>query len=196
MTIVDLILGKGARTACPWILGDVLTVPLYLRRWIFRLSTPSVPALSSSSSSEFPVPRSCQVMFLAMKGRVLWGLSLLGPLPGGRGLVRSRLTRDPGFPLSLLGPLPGSHGPISSRPTRDSRSPQSSLGAENTGTISSFLRRSCLASVPCPLGVSSLDKGGSSLFFLGVASGNFIGEINFLALVTRVLDGPGYWFLH
>ena len=95
--------------------------------------------------------------------------------------------------LSLLDLVSGSQGPIRSRPSRDSRLPLSNLGSENTGTISSFLRRSFLASTFCLLGVSNLDKGRSSSFFLGEATGYFIGEINFLALVIglyEVLDGP------
>ena len=84
--------------------------------------------------------------------------------------------------------------------------PLSILGSEAAGTASSLAQRSILTGGLILLGVS-LDKGTSSLFFIGVFSGYFIGEICFFFfLVSPALffigaaggpvflipDGPGF----
>ena len=79
----------------------------------------------------------------------------------------------------------GSHGEIrgsvwrggNSQLTLDSMGPLplSVLRSEDSGTASSIFRRSILAGGIILLGVS-LDRGTSSLFFIGVFFGYFIGE--------------------
>ena len=56
--------------------------------------------------------------------------------------------------------------------------PLSTLGTKEAGAASSLARRSSWAGGFIVLGVS-LESGTSSFFFVGVFSGNFIGEINF-----------------
>ena len=118
-----------------------------------------------------------------MKGRFLWAVPHFGVVPGIHGPGRSRFIPDSSGPLSLC-----------------------SLGSVKNGTISNFLRRSCLATGLYLLGVVSLDRGKSSLLFFGVASGYLIGEIFFLVglvffcllfvgvagiFAAWVRDGPG-----
>ena len=95
-----------------------------------------------------------------------FGLSLLRR--GGK----SQLT------LNFMGPLP-----------------LSIFGSEEAGSTSSFSRRSSMAGDFIILGVS-LERGTSSFIFIGVFSGNFIGEINFLdslaLLFVGVAGGPHF----
>ena len=93
----------------------------------------------------------------AIKGRFLCAVPHFGAIPGNHGPGRSRFIRDSNGPLSLC-----------------------SLGSAKTGTLSNFLRRSCLAAGLDLFGVVSLDRGKSSLLFLvPVASGYLIGVIFF-----------------
>ena len=66
--------------------------------------------------------------------------------------------------------------------------PLSIFGSEEAGSTSSFSRRSSMAGDFIILGVS-LERGTSSFIFVGVFSGNFIGEINFLDSLALLFVG-------
>ena len=115
------------------------------------------------------LPSFLEVVFPSMKGWFLCAVPHFMRLvvPGSHGL--------------FFGVFPGSHGSHGgmSRFIQDSRGPLSlySLGTEEAGTASSLIRRSCFADDFDLFGVVSLDRGTSSLFFFGLFSGYFIGEI-------------------